>query len=430
MGVDADAMAQAVYTATLTGPLSYPDGLAALQQVGIDSSQHSGRILKDHALCYPASTQDTVLEPLYPDRLGEDFLALTTPGHHASYSADPWAATAAERLLARQDSTLAHAWTRSTLTVLIETAHRWDHIATSLLYPLLRNQPALALEAGGAALARIAEIPDVDPAVLQAIEIHLPDRHIDLDAGIATLAQSLADHLIPTTDDPAARARIHINLSRRYYNAGFHHQGVKPAQEAVRLYRELVNADTADPSVYEPALGRALDSVGIHLDLTGRHDEALQATEEAASIFRSLSRDERDLYEPTLGRILANLAGRKLSDPEQRRAAAEEAIDIGRRWANAGPDDLELAGALENLGSALTTLGRHHEAVAPAREAADIRAQQVREAAEIYEPDLARALNTLGVRLAAAGRTGEALAATEEAIVFYRRLAKANPATH
>jgi hypothetical protein len=85
-----DVMRQTVYTATLTGPLSYMDALFALEYARIESSEPPGQVLRDHAQCYPPYERQNVLEPLYPDRLGEDFIALTTPGHdNAIYSPEP-----------------------------------------------------------------------------------------------------------------------------------------------------------------------------------------------------------------------------------------------------------------------------------------------------------------------------------------------------
>lgn len=112
-----EAVAQVVYTATLTGRLGYEDGKAALARAGIESNQAIGQLLKDHAMCYPPTPASppgpasakpasapqagtTVLEPLYPDRLGEDFIALSTPGHSHDFPAGPWTQGVPAQLLA------------------------------------------------------------------------------------------------------------------------------------------------------------------------------------------------------------------------------------------------------------------------------------------------------------------------------------------
>jgi len=127
------AIAQTVYTATLTGPLNRPDGLAALRCADVESILHPGQLIKDHAVCYPSQNTGMVLEPLYPDRLGEDFLALVTPGHNDStYPADPWAQDALIRLLTAESSDpvwLQPTWVDSALNTLTEVASRWPHIA-------------------------------------------------------------------------------------------------------------------------------------------------------------------------------------------------------------------------------------------------------------------------------------------------------------
>ena len=124
-------MAQTVYTATLTGPLVYTDGLIALRRAQVESPEHPGQILREHALCYPPSEADAVLEPLYPDQLGEDFLALSTPGHNnAAYSADPWAIQALARLLSSSDEEdqPSMPWIPSAIELLTEIATRWPHM--------------------------------------------------------------------------------------------------------------------------------------------------------------------------------------------------------------------------------------------------------------------------------------------------------------
>ena len=130
-----DAMRQAVYTATLTGPLSYRDALSVLKYVQIESPEQPGQLIRDHARCYPSYEDDSVLEPLYPDRLGEDFVALTTPGHNNSiYTPDPWADGALARLLSLSDNKNelpgSPPWALSVKTLIDEIGSRWPHIAS------------------------------------------------------------------------------------------------------------------------------------------------------------------------------------------------------------------------------------------------------------------------------------------------------------
>ena len=88
-----EVMNQAVFTAALTGSVRPEAGARVLEDLHLPSPV---QVLGDHAVCYPpADSRDTtVLEPLYPDRLAEDFLALTMPGHAADYPSQAWAAPA------------------------------------------------------------------------------------------------------------------------------------------------------------------------------------------------------------------------------------------------------------------------------------------------------------------------------------------------
>jgi len=76
-----------------------------------------------------------VLEPLYPDRLGEDFVALTTPGHkNPIYPPDPWADATLARLLSVSESENglrgSPPWALSVNALLDEIGSRWPHIAS------------------------------------------------------------------------------------------------------------------------------------------------------------------------------------------------------------------------------------------------------------------------------------------------------------
>jgi hypothetical protein len=126
-----EVMAQTVYTATLAGPLRHADGLAALRCARVEHAGEPGQVMRDHARCYPPRKVNTVLEPLYPDRLGEDFIALTIPGHaDPTYPGDPWAPDALARILnGGSRKAKKTPWLEPAKTVITEAAARWPHVA-------------------------------------------------------------------------------------------------------------------------------------------------------------------------------------------------------------------------------------------------------------------------------------------------------------
>ena len=127
------AMGQTVYMATLTGPLEYRDGLTVPRVARVESPEEPGQLLRDHALCYPPQEEGNFLEPLYPDRLGEDFLALNTPGHNNPlYPADPWTIEALIRLLSSSSSNYRPrpSWALSAMSLFTEIGSRWPHVAS------------------------------------------------------------------------------------------------------------------------------------------------------------------------------------------------------------------------------------------------------------------------------------------------------------
>ncbi|GAA0986595.1 hypothetical protein GCM10009555_064340 [Acrocarpospora macrocephala] len=194
-----------MWLAILAGPLPHDGGVAVLARTQVAAlPEHASEVLDDHRRCYPPVDGSTVLEPLYPDRLAEDFLALTTPGNSDPgadrEAVDSWAATSLLSSPVGQDSP---SWARGALSVLIETAHRWPHIAATQLAPLLTTRPELILHAGGTVLARLAALPDIDTALLEKIEALLPaSRHIDLDLGIAALSARLVERRLKASSGP------------------------------------------------------------------------------------------------------------------------------------------------------------------------------------------------------------------------------------
>ncbi|WP_051742012.1 tetratricopeptide repeat protein [Streptomyces xylophagus] len=442
-----EAMGRTVLTATLTRPLARAHGQTALRWIGLaDSTADANTILDDHRYCYPPPHAEpahtvTVLEPLYPDRLGEDFLGLITPASpndtgmsHPVPGAitDDWAHQAAERLLFNPtDSNSVAPWTRDALTILIETARRWPHIATGQLYPLLRRHPELALHAGSTALATLASLKTIDPTILEAIEPHLPPgRHTDLDVGIAAITARLARHRLAATDDPATCGRIRDRLAIRQSHAGLRDEAVTTGEAALRAWRDLTRANPAN----EPDLAASLTNLGGSLSAVGRHDEALTTTEEAVDTYRRLAARNPAAHQSNLAASLINL-GVHLSAVgryDEALTTAQEAVDTYRRLAARNPaaHQSNFASALINLGNWLSAVGREEDALIATQEAVRIRRRLTASNPAAHEPDLAGSLNNLGNRLSAVGRREDALTAAEESVQIQRRLTAINPAAH
>jgi len=111
-------------------------------------------------------------------------------------------------------------------------------------------------------------------------------------------------------------------------------------------------------------------------------------------------------------------------------APTQEAVDIRRKLAQSNPAAFlpDLATSLNNLGNRLSALGRREEALAPTQEAVDIRRNLAQSNPAAFLPDLATSLNNLGVFLSDLGRREEALVPTQEAVDIRRQLARSNPA--
>jgi tetratricopeptide (TPR) repeat protein len=130
-------------------------------------------------------------------------------------------------------------------------------------------------------------------------------------------------------------------------------------------------------------------------------------------------------------RVLNNL-GLALSEMGRREEAlqaAQEAVEIRRRLAAQHPDAFlpDLAGSLLNLGKALSEMGRRAEALQAAQEAVEIRRRLAAQHPDAFLPDLAASLNNLGAMLSEMGRREEALQAAQEAVEIRRRLAAQHP---
>ncbi|MDI6104611.1 tetratricopeptide repeat protein [Actinoplanes sp. NEAU-A12] len=437
------AAARTVLLACLTGSQPPDDGIRLLELTGLAARPAGQKLLDAHDRCYPPTGAGTVLEPMYPDRLAEDFIALSLPASPAgepvprSGHTDSWAATTLVTTRRNPDGTLTHTpgpltartperrppgHTSRILIFLGAAAGRNQHVR-DWLHTLLTTDPAVAVHAGGVALTAV--VAYTSPALAETIYRLLPERSLDLDPAAAVLARHLLDH---SDDSPERHARHSGHLALRLANTGRRQEALAPAQEAASVYRRLAETD---PDAYLRDLGTSLSNLGMVLSGLGRPEQALAPAEEATRIHRGLAETDPDAYLPDLAGALNNL-GTFLAEVGQRERAlssTREAANIYRRLAETNLEAYlpDLAMSLNNLGIRLSDVGQREQALAPAEAAVTIRRRLAEANPDAYLPDLAGALNNLGKFLSDVGRPEQALALTEEATRIYRRLAETNP---
>ncbi|MFI8083068.1 tetratricopeptide repeat protein [Kitasatospora sp. NPDC086009] len=438
-GTPDEVMARTVFTAILSGPVARTRAVTVLERVmpGVPVD----RALADHAVCYPPSDRGTALEPLLPDRLAEDFLALLLPGHPVTgFPTDAWATTVPARLLT--DDRTAFCAPRA-VAFLAAAADRWPHVGGTVLYPVLRDRPDLALRAGSAALSGLSAIGadsadgahgrPIDPEllmVLERVEPLLPEgEHIDLDAGALAVVERLTAHRLDGRTDPAERAGLYGTLGRRRTNAGKWGPALAAAEEAARLNRWQAGNDPR----HRARLADSLTELGNALARHGRWSEALSQSQGATALLRELAEHDPG-HRPALARSLTDLGGRFADCGRAREAldVAEEATALRRRLAAEDPErqSAQLARALSGLGALRLRQGHRDEAVEAAEEAVAVLRGLAAVRPGDHLGDLARALGSLGRVRLEAGRRERAVEAAQEAVGLFRRLAEANPAVH
>jgi tetratricopeptide (TPR) repeat protein len=383
------------------------------------------------ASLYPAEGQ--FWGTLQPDRLGE-------------YHVGTQLAHRPELLLA-PSAVASKFQAEHALTVLTRAAPDHPHLSKTI-YAVVSAAPIVfgpaavvsALQAADPtplleALTAFLETPasDDEAAVrlLRNLEVAVPSNtHVlrqfavkiadNLAAVYRRLAETNADAYLP---DVAGALN---NLSYRLSYVSRHDEALDAAQEAVALYRRLAetNADA-----YLPDVAGALNNLSYRLSYVSRHDEAVGAAQEAVALYRRLAETNADAYLPDVAGALNNLSN-QLSRLRHRNDealdAAQEAVALYRRLAETNADAYlpDVAGALNNLSTSLSRRHRRDEAVAGLEEALDIYRRLAEPNPDAYLPDVARTLNNLSNQLSRLRRHDEAVAAAQEALDTYRRLAE------
>jgi len=279
---------------------------------------------------------------------------------------------------------------------------------------------ALAEALGEAALTwcRTGRLPEEQPYLWTHFWAHAVDGGA---AGIDRLRQ--LSQINPAFLPGLAMALN--NLGKRYSNLGRRKEALKPAEEAVGIYRELSQSNPA----FLQDLASALNNLGAHYSNLSQHKEAFKPAEKAVEIYRELSQGNPAIL-PNLAGALNNLGTHysNLSQHEEAFKPAEEAVEIYRELSQSNPAILpNLAGALNNLGIGYSKLGLREEALKPAKKAVSIN-RELSQSNPALLPDLASALNNLGIRYSELGQREKALKPAEAAVGIYRELSQSNPA--
>lgn len=436
----AEVMARAVFVATLAGPTTGQDGLRVLEildlrpPAGITISD----VLADHAQCYrPISPSDTdVLQPLQPDRLAEDFLALTLEGSPISgYPVDPWATSATRRLLAAHSGRATSAGNRRALTYLAAAADRWTHVGTRHLYPILEASPQVAKHAGNAALTAIAAIEGIPSRVLMAVQQTLPaGRRVDQDSGAAALVERLTRRIPLAADGEgiAERARQLQQHSLRLAAIGRLGEAEHYAMVAVQMWR-MCREYGSGFQPYE--LSEALNVRAAALGGLGNWPMMLAATEEAATILEGLVPDNPVFYLSALAKVTTNqsIALGGLGRGDDSLAYARRALTMLHALVfDHGDRDCipSLARAARNYAAKLAEAGRPGEGLPPLNLAISMLEDLVTVDRAAHIADLAASALGYAELAVDAGTPASGLGAGQRAVQLREEMAKADRDLH
>ena len=134
------------------------------------------------------------------------------------------------------------------------------------------------------------------------------------------------EYLVEHTSDETLKAPYLNNLSNDYAAAGRDAEAMEASEEAMTIYRRLA---AANPARHEPDLVSSLNTWSNSLSAAGRGAEAMEASEEAVTIYRRLAAANPARYEPKLALSLGTVANRLEENSEVNTAvgAVREAIE-------------------------------------------------------------------------------------------------------
>ncbi len=215
-------------------------------------------------------------------------------------------------------------------------------------------------------------------------------------------------------------------------------EALRASRRSVVILRRLIPHHPEKLSAY----ARALDHLGIQLQVAGRERKALATFRDAVASARSVPIDMLRSYSlgarsrstpcalllPRL-RLNLGLILWRLGHGEEAFETTQNAIDELRRHFDDRPHvvGIDLARGLTNLSLILSGLGRLEVSLEASREAVELRRQLVEERPEIFRPELAHSLVNLGMDLGGMNQLKDACEATREAVDLFRDIARNRP---
>ena len=184
-----------------------------------------------------------------------------------------------------------------------ESAVRLAHHVLKACPHLWSSALEVALAQGGPfahALEQLIESGAELP--FEEIENSIPLGHSTL-RGVALAAMQRME--APSERDPAKRSTYLHHLANRLSEVGRSVEALEVAQEAVGLYRDLVEVS---PAAYTPDLAASLSNLAAFLSGVGRSGEALEVAQQAVDLYRELAQASPAAYTPDLAASLNNLA--------------------------------------------------------------------------------------------------------------------------
>ncbi|MFG2586529.1 tetratricopeptide repeat protein, partial [Streptomyces malaysiensis] len=428
-------MARMVFLASLIG-LSHRSYAEPL--IGVVSDEIPPEVLlADHSVCYPSTElfPEGVLQPLLPDRLAEDFLALTLPGSPVTaYPTDRLSGAVCRTFLEPLSDALPRNWIMRAVTFLAAAAARWPHVGAGYLYPMLRAHPEVAAHAGSTALLQLASVEDVDLDMLTMVDDTIEDlsgelARFDLATGAVATCDRVTPRRLEATSAPDERMRLLNRLGLRMLHAGRPSDAIRPLEDAVDLGRRSMAE--ADPSVL-PLQIKALIRLSRALMDTGQlRFEAFALSAEAAQVSRALVDAGSDSQLLILAECLSTASDNAdaLGRGETALEFIDEAVSIYQFLRETSHDSVlpQLASALNALGRRLRSLGRIQESARPTFDAMEIRGELAKSDFPTHFADNVRSMIDFGICTAEMGLSDQALNSFNMATGFLRKLIEVRP---